>query len=207
MSVLEKRQRKLRYIAVTGMLSAVSAVLMMLSFSVPFMPFFIKMDFSEMPALIASFSIGPWAGVTVCLVKNLINLPFTNTGGVGELSNFVLGAVFVATAGVIYRRKKNRKRALLGSVLGAACMAALSLPSNYFVMYPIYGKLMPLDQILGLYQAIAPGVDGLLQCLLFFNVPYTFFKGAADAAVTFWLYKPISRLIHQEGKRSKKDTI
>ena len=101
----------MRFIAVTGILGAVSTVLMMLSFSVPFMPSFIKFDFSELPALIAAFSMGPLSGVAVCLIKNLINLTMTTTGGVGELSNFILGACLVLPAGLIYKYRKNRKTA------------------------------------------------------------------------------------------------
>jgi riboflavin transporter FmnP len=190
-----KRNQKIRFIVVTAMLGALSAVLMMLSFSVPFMPSFIKMDFSEMPALVASFSMGPVSGVLVCLIKNLINVTMTTTGGVGELSNFVLGVCLVLPAGLIYRRRKNRVSALVGALVGSLVMAIVSLPSNYFVMYPVYSKFMPIEQIVGMYQAIFPGVDGLLSCLLLFNVPYTFLKGAIDTLLTFLIYKHISPLI------------
>ena len=186
---------KIRFIAVTGILSAASAILMMLSFSVPFMPSFIKMDFSELPALIASYCMGPLSGVLVCLIKNLINLPMTTTGGVGELSNFVLGCCLVLPAGLLYRYRKNRKFALIGALVGSLTMALVSLPSNYFVMYPIYTKFLPLDKIIGMYQAIFPGVNGLFSCLLIFNVPYTFLKGALDTVLTFLLYKRISPLL------------
>ena len=81
-------KKQVRYLAMTAILAAVSAVLMMISFSVPLVPSFLKMDISEMPALIATFSMGPVSGVLVCLIKNLINLPMTTTGGVGELANF-----------------------------------------------------------------------------------------------------------------------
>ena len=107
-------------ITVTAMLSAVAAVLMFVDFSVPFMPAFIKMDISELPALLASFSIGPWYGVAVCLVKNLINCLRTSTGCVGELSNFMLGAIFTGLAGLIYQRfqnHKSRKGALIGVIV------------------------------------------------------------------------------------------
>ena len=186
---------KIRFIAVTGILSAASAILMMLSFSVPFMPSFIKMDFSELPALIAAYCMGPLSGVLVCLIKNLINLPMTTTGGVGELSNFVLGCCLVLPAGLLYRYRKNRKFALIGALVGSLTMALVSLPSNYFVMYPIYTKFLPLDKIIGMYQAIFPGVNGLFSCLLIFNVPYTFLKGALDTVLTFLLYKRISPLL------------
>lgn len=195
---IEKRRKRstLRYITATAVLSALSTVLMMLSFSVPFMPSFLKLDFSELPALIASFSMGPVSGVLVCLIKNLLNLPFSATGGVGELCNFLLGACFVLPAGLIYRFRKNRRAALLAALLGALVMAFASLPLNYFISYPMYMKFLPLEQIIGLYQAIFPGVNGLFQCLLIFNVPFTFLKGLLDTILTFLVYKRISPLIH-----------
>ena len=207
MSIHEKNRRRVRYIAVTGMLSALSTILMMISFSVPFMPSFIKLDFSEMPALIAAFSMGPLAGVAVCFVKNLINLPFTTTACVGEFANFLLGCCLVLPAGLLYQYRKNRKMALIGSLLGAATMAAVGLPLNYFVTYPIYAKVLPLQVIVGMYQAIAPGVDGLFWCLLFFNVPFTFLKGGLDAAITFLVYKRISPLIHGKKKIVQQDDV
>lgn len=195
---IEKRRKRipLRYITATAVLSALSTVLMMLSFSVPFMPSFLKLDFSELPALIASFSMGPVSGVLVCLIKNLLNLPFSTTGGVGELCNFLLGTCFVLPAGLIYRFRKNRRTALLAALLGAMVMAFASLPFNYFITYPMYMKFLPLEQIIGMYQAIFPGVNGLFQCLLIFNVPFTFLKGLLDTILTFLVYKRISPLIH-----------
>ena len=117
----------IRYLTVTAMLSAVAFILMFLDFSVPFMPAFIEMDISELPALIGAFSFGPVCGVIVCLVKNLMHLLITTTGGVGEISNFILGAVFVFPAGWIYKRKKTRKRAFLGSLAGAVFFALVSV--------------------------------------------------------------------------------
>ncbi len=93
-----------RKIVMTALLGSLATVLMLLDFSVPFMPAFIKMDLSELPALIASFSIGPVSGIAVCLIKNLINLTRTSTAGIGELSNFLLGVMFVAPAGLSHRR-------------------------------------------------------------------------------------------------------
>ena len=192
---VNKRSQSVRFVVMTGVLSAVATVLMMLSFSVPFMPSFIKMDFSELPALIASFSMGPISGVMVCLIKNLINLPMTTTGGVGELSNFLLGVCLVMPAGLVYRFRKSRRAAFLAALAGSVIMGLTSLPLNYFLTYPIYAKILPIEAIVGMYQAIFPGVDGLFSCLLIFNVPYTFLKGLIDTLLTFVLYKRISPLI------------
>ncbi len=192
---VNKRSQNIRFIVMTGVLSAVATVLMMFSFSVPFMPSFIKMDFSELPALIATFSMGPISGVMVCLIKNLINLTMTTTGGVGELSNFLLGVCLVLPAGLVYRFRKNRRAAFLAALAGSVIMGLASLPLNYFLTYPIYAKILPIEAIVGMYQAIFPKVDGLLSCLLIFNVPYTFLKGLIDTLLTFLLYKRISPLI------------
>lgn len=186
---------RIRFIVTTGVFSAVAAALMMLSFSVPIMPSFIKLDFSELPALIAAYAMGPMAGVSVCFLKNLINLPFSTTGCVGELSNFLLGCLFVIPAGVLYKIKRNRKMAILGATFGALLMAIGSLPINYYLTYPIYSKFLPMESIIGMYQAIFPVVDNLFECLLIFNVPYTFVKGLLNAIIAFLIYKHISKLI------------
>ena len=194
-TVYSSRTRKTRKMVMTAMLAAVSSVLMFFSFNVPLMPGFIKMDFSELPALIASFALGPVSGVAVCLVKNLVNLFFTTTGGVGELSNFLLGSLFVAPAGIVYRKIKGRKGALVGSLIGAAAMAVCSVFSNYYVVYPIYTAFMPMEAILGMYRAINPQVENLWQALLWFNMPFTFLKGMCSVAITFCIYKKISPII------------
>lgn len=200
----EKKARpvtiNIRYITVTAMLSAVGFILMFLEFSVPFVPSFIKMDLSELPALIGSFAMGPLCGVMVCLIKNLFHLLITTTGGVGEFSNFILGVAFVLPAGIIYKRKKSRKSALIGSVVGALFMAVLSVASNYFIVYPFYSMLMPMDVIISMYQAILPSVDGLLECLVVFNMPFTFVKGIFSVIITFITYKHISPILKGSGK-------
>ena len=190
-----------RALAVTGILSGVSAVLMMFSFPIPaIIPGFIKMDFSELPALLASFALGPWYGVLVCLVKNVINVTMTTTGGVGELANFLLGAAFVLPAGCFYRYGKNRKGALVGSAVGAVACAAISFPINYWITYPFYAKAMiPMDAIVGMYSAILPGTDTLEECLLYFNLPFTLVKGCIVVAMAFLIYKPLSPIL--KGKK------
>ena len=189
---------KTHKIAVTAILSAVATVLMFISFPIPFLiPPFVKMDFSELPALLAAFSMGPVSGVMVCLVKNLINLLFTTTSGVGELCNFLLGVCFVIPAGWIYKVRRTRSGALLASGAGAVAMAALSVPVNYFISYPFYTTFMPLDTIIGMYQDLLPSVDGLLACLLIFNMPFTLLKGILDVALAFLIYKPLSPLLHK----------
>lgn len=189
---------KIRKMTFTAMLGAVATVLMFVDFSVPFMPSFIKMDISELPALLAGFAYGPLSGVCVCLIKNLINLLRTTTSGVGELSNFMLGVAFILPSSIIYKKMKTRKGAVIGSVVGAVLMAVLSLPINYFITYPFYSNFMPIDVIISMYQEIMPSVDGLLACLIIFNVPFTLMKGVIDAIICFLIYKPLSPILHKK---------
>ncbi len=188
---------RVRALTVTAMLSAIAFVLMFLDFSVPLIPSFVKMDISELPALLAAFALGPVYGTVVCLVKNLIHLMITSTAGAGELCNFLLGASFVIPAGLLYRRMKSRKGALIGVLIGSVIMALFSIPLNYYVTYPIYSNFMPIDVILGMYQAIRPSVNSLLECLIVFNAPFTLVKGLIDAALCFLIYKSLSPILHK----------
>ncbi|MBR2928593.1 MAG: ECF transporter S component [Oscillospiraceae bacterium] len=191
-------QKKTHKITITAMMAAVGVLLQFLEFPMPFLvPPFVKMDFSELPALLASFSLGPVYGVAVCLLKNCFKLLTTYSGGIGELGNFLMGAAYVWVAGVIYRRIKTRRGALIGSALGSVAMAVASVPINYFITYPFYTKLMPLEAIMEAYASIRPGANGLLQCLLLFNMPFTFVKGILVAAVCFLIYKSLSPLLHR----------
>ena len=183
-------------IAVMGIMSAIGFILMVLEFPLPFIiPPFIKFDFSELPAIITAFALGPVQGIVVCLVKNLLHLFITSTAGVGELSNFILGAIFVGSAGIIYKYKKTRMGALVGSLLGAILMAVISIATNYFITYPFYTNFMPMEGIIGAYQAILPSADSLLKCLVIFNLPFNFIKGIIDAVICFVVYKKLSPIL------------
>lgn len=188
-----------RRIVMTSILAAVSTVLMFLNFSLPFVPSYLKIDFSEFPALLASFSLGPLSGAAVCFVKNLINAFSSTTSGVGELSNFILGVLFVVPAGVYYKKHKTRKGAVASVVIGTVVMSVASVATNYFLVYPAYSLIMPIDAIVGMSAAIIPSVDSIMKVILVFNVPFTLLKGVLNTIVTFVVYKRISPIL--QGRR------
>ncbi len=197
---------RVRRLAATAVLAAVSSVLMFFGFNVPLMPSFIKLDFSELPALLAAYTIGPLSGVAVCLVKNLVNLLFTTTGGVGELSNFLLGATFTLVAGALYHhshKPHTRPYAVLWGVCGAVAMGGISMLTNYYITYPVYMKLfMPREVILGMYQTFLPWVDNLWAALAIFNLPFTCVKGLLSVLIFLFIYKLLTPIvsIHCEPK-------
>lgn len=183
-------------LVVTAMLTAVAVALQYVEFPVPLVPSFLKMDLSDIPELIGAFIVGPVGGVMIAFLKNLIHLPVSQSQFVGELSNFLLGAAFAFTAGMIYKYHKSRKGALVACAAGAAVMALISLPTNYFVVYPVYAQLFGgMDLIVSMYKSILPASDTLLKSLVIFNVPFTLVKGVLCTVVTMLIYKPLSNLI------------
>lgn len=195
-----------RRLVFTALLGALAVVLMkFLSFPLPVIPSFITFDFSDVPALLASLTMGPVSGAAVCLIKNLVGLLFGSaTGGVGELSNFILSCLLVIPAGVIARKTTHTTMHVIFACLaGAVSMALLGVVTNYFVVYPLYTAVMPMEAIIGMYQAIWPGADSLLKCLVVFNMPFTFVKGLVAVVISVPLYRKL-RPVFNGSFRSEK---
>ncbi|MCM1334850.1 MAG: ECF transporter S component [Bacteroides sp.] len=199
--------KKTRFLTITAILSAFAAVLQFLEFPIPFLiPTFVKFDFSDLPALIAAFLVSPLSGVAVCVVKNIVHLLFTQSAGIGELANALIGIVMVISAGLIYRRKPTRRAALVGCIVGSLTAAVLSVFVNYYISYPFYMRFTPLETILELYRELNGGVGTLWDALILFNAPFTLLKFAIVSAITFAVYKPLSNAVKRvwgaEGKES-----
>ncbi len=188
-----------RVMAGSAMLSALAVVLQFIEFPLPMlMPPFIKFDVSDLPPLIGAFAYGPLAGVLIELIKNLIHCAVTKSAAIGELSNFILGACFTATAGAVYRHHKTKRTAIIGAVCGSVVMGLVSVVSNYYIVYPFYYRaFMPEEVVLSAYQAILPGVTSILQCLFIFNLPFTIVKGVICTLIAIPVYKPLRKILKQ----------
>jgi len=195
-----KSKFSVRYVVVTAMLAAVAFALQFLEFSIPvIIPGFVKLDVSDLPALMGSFSLGPVCGVIIAFLKNLLKVLIKGTYSacIGEVCNFGLNAAFAVTAGLIYKYHKNIKGAIAGSLTGALVMGLFSVPLNYFLVYPFYAlSFGGMEAIIASYQVILPAADSLIKCLLIFNLPFTIFKGLLCALICFLIYKPLSPILH-----------
>ena len=186
-----------------AMLSAVDTVLMLVEFPLPFIaPSFYELDFSEVPVLIGAFAMGPLAGAIIELIKILLNfvLNGTMTAGVGELANFLMGCAFVVPAGIIYKKSKTKKNAVIGMVTGVICMAVAGCILNGAVLLPAYGKAfgMPTDAFVQMGSAIFPVINNIFTFCLFCVVSFNLIKGVVVSVMTLLLYKYISRLLKGE---------
>ena len=152
-------------LTVAAMLSAVAFILMFIEFPLPMLiPSFVKMDFSDLPALLGAFALGPVYGVVISFMKNLLHIIIkgTSTACVGELCNFMLGAVFSAVAGFVYKRHKSRKTAILGmyqDILPSAdslikCLVIFNMP------FTLVKGLLDAVLCLLIYKPLSPILHG-----------------------------------------------
>ncbi len=175
-----------------GLLSAIALILMYFEFPVLPAYSFLKIDLSDIPALIGAFAFGPFAGIIIEAIKNLLVIltKGTQTGGVGELANFVVGCAFVGCAGIIYKRKKTRTMAVIALVSATIFMAIAGVIANYFVFVPLYFKGAPSSYI--------------NAYMIYGVIPLNLIKGIIISVVTLVIYKRISVLINSEVLNSKK---
>ncbi len=164
--------------------------------SLPFIiPSFIKLDLSDLPALLTAFTAGPLWGGLVCIVKNTVHLAFGSTGGIGELANGLMGVAFVVPAGIIYKYRHTKSGALIGGAVGAAAGAVVSFPVNMLITYPFYISVFfggQVDLMLDMYNEIFGTSFGLVEVLLYFNLPFTFAKYMLSVLIALLIYKPLS---------------
>lgn len=179
-----------------GMLAAISVILMLFEIPLPFAPSFYEIDFSEVPVLIGAFAMGPVAGAAIELVKILLNLVITgtDTAGVGELANFIIGCSLCLPAAIIYKRKKTRKGAMIGMVTGTALMVVIGCLINAYVMLPAYSAAfnLPIDALVQMGTAINPNITNLNTFVIFAVAPFNLLKAVLVSLIVLLIYKKIS---------------
>ncbi|MFA5577541.1 MAG: ECF transporter S component [Tissierellaceae bacterium] len=185
-----------------SVLGVISFILMFFELPLPWLaPTFMKVDISDVPSLIGAFALGPMAGVLVQLLKNVLNVVIegTTTAGVGELSNFIIGSIMAYTAGYVYFRKKTFNRAVLGLLAGTLAMTLVATISNYYIMFPLYGKLMGLDVqvFIDMGAAINKNIVDLKSMMILSIVPFNILKGLGITAITILIYKRVSPILHK----------
>lgn len=201
------------YIAKIAVLSAISFVLYMYAkFNLPFMfPAFLDIQFSELPALLAGFSMGPFAGALVIIIKCLIKLPFSSTAMVGELMDIILGLTYILPASIIYNKKKTRKSAVVGLAVGTLSATVLSMLFNRVIAIPFYVTLYfnnNFDNIVNMLSALYPGLTrgNFYNYYIFLGVlPFNLLRLGLVSIITFLVYKRLSKLLHWEIPAKKKN--
>ena len=179
-----------------GMLAAVAVILMIFEIPLPFAPAFYEIDFSEVPVMVGCFAMGPLAGALIELVKILLNFVITgtDTAGVGELANFIIGCSLCVPAGLIYRRNRTRKNALIGMITGTLLMTVIGCVINAFVLLPTYAVALGLsmDKLVAMGTAVNSGITGISTFVMFAVAPFNLLKGILVSVTVFLIYKKLS---------------
>ena len=196
-------------IAIMAILTAISFVLyMFVKFPLPFMfPSFLDMQISDLPALLGGFALGPVEGCLIIIIKCCIKMPFTSTACIGELGDIAIGIANVLPASLIYRFLKNRKGAILGLLAGMLTAVAVALLMNWLVLIPFYAKQFGMNAIVGMMQSLYPDItaDTVYNYYLPLAViPFNILRCLVCGLVTYFTYKPLSKILHWEVKSKKK---
>ncbi|MCR5465928.1 MAG: ECF transporter S component [Lachnospiraceae bacterium] len=205
----QKEQRKSRnkqsfyrtyMITLIGVLSAAAAGLMLLEFPLLFIaPEFYKFDFSDLPAIIGSFALGPVAGVSIEALKNLLKILFvgSKTNYIGELANFGVGVCYVLPASLLYYYRKTKKRAVAGLALSTVVCVTVGSLLNAFVLLPAYSKLYgaPMEYFIGKGTEVHGIIKNLQTFILFAVAPFNLLKYGVISLITILIYKRISRVL------------
>ncbi|HFD2044941.1 TPA: ECF transporter S component [Clostridium perfringens] len=163
-----------------SLLSAIAVILMYIDFPViPIFPW-LKIDLSDVPALMGAFAFGPLAGVIIELMKNLLILIVKGTGTafVGELANFLVGVALVWPAAMVYKKNKTKKTAVLGMALGILCIEVVGILANVYLLLPAYGMAMSKAELM---QYVTVGL-----------IPFNGIKAILVCGITYALYKKVS---------------
>ena len=183
-----KKNVNLRRFVTIAMLGSISFVFMLLNFPLPGLPSFLKIDFSDVPALIAVITMGPIAGILVELLKNLLEWIYVGspTGvPVGQMANFATGVLFILPVYYVYNKYTSVKGLLAGLVVATVSMTVGMALLNYIAFIPMYAYFM--DFHLDTYETIVLGI-----------IPFNLIKGVMLIAIVLLLFKTMSKWISQQ---------
>lgn len=190
-----KKKMSVQYLTRIAVLTALASILFLIE--IPVVAFY-KLDLSNLPVLLGAFSMGPMAGIIILLLKSFIGMLHSTSMYVGELADFIMGAAYVLPAALLYGRRKNRKNALVGMIVGTLCMIVVAVLVNWKIMIPFYMNAfgMPMEAVIGMATKVLPFVDTQWELLMYVTAPFNLLKGIVLSLLTYLLYKRLSPLLH-----------
>ena len=182
-----------------AILTAIASILFLIE--IPVVAFY-RLDLSNIPVLLGTFSMGAVPGLIILFLKSAIGLLHSNSAGVGELADFIMGAALILPAAFIYHRNKTRKSAIIGMIIGmiigTLCTAIVGVLVNKFIMIPFYMGAFHMDMQGILDFAKVTGIDTELKLLLLITAPFNLLKGTVLCVITGLIYKPLSPILHEK---------
>ena len=198
-AVYEKGNKKLfstKQVVMIGMFAAISYVLMLIHLPVKYMGF-LEMEFSDIPAIIATMVYGPISGICIEFIKNLIKvLTASTTGGTGEIANFIISMGYILPLGIVYHNLKGKKKTVIACIAATVGMVVVGIFINYFVTVPLYAKLFGGEEtVIGVCQATIPAIKSLGTVVILGITPFNVVKGILMSIVGVVCYKAVGKTI------------
>ena len=185
-----------------AMFGAVSLVLMLIDFPLPFAPAFLKFDFADLPAILGTFMMGPVEGVLICVVKLILKLIVrsTETAFVGEFANLIAGMAYMLPAALLYHFKKGKSGAVLSLAVGTLAVSLIGILTNMYLMFPAYSKLygLPMDVIIGMGTEVNGHITNMLTLMVFAVLPFNVVKYGLVSVITFFVYKRLKHVLFRD---------
>lgn len=183
-------------LAKIGILSAVAYILMFISVPLPIFPSFLKLDISDIPAIFGGISMGPLAGFAIALIKNLLQIGVSFTGGVGEIANAIIAGTYVVIISYVYSKRSDVSGVIKGAILGAIGMTIMGCVANYFVVTPLYGAVFGgLDVIIAMGTALNPRIHNLFTFVIWVYAPFNLIKATVMTICVLPLYKKMDKIL------------
>ncbi|URZ03784.1 ECF transporter S component [Clostridium felsineum] len=197
------KNSKLSTLIKISLLSVIGFILMFIELPIPIFPSFLKIDISDLPALLGAFAMGPIAGIIIELVKNVLHLLRTQTAGTGELANFIVGSMLVLVSGAMYKHKKTKTNAVISLSAGVIVMSVVASVLNYFIFLPLYETLLhfPIKEIVKTGHAINSSINDLNSFVVYSILPFNLIKGVVISVLTMVMYKRVSPMLHRETEK------
>ncbi len=184
-----------------SILSAIGYILMFISVPLPMLfPEFLKIDISDLTALLGGISLGPMVGISIAFLKNLLQFitGMSTTGGVGEIANFLIGGSFVFTVSYIYSKKRNVSGVIIGLISGIVIMTIVGCIANYFIILPFYSTIgFSIDAVVSMGSKINPAINDKLTFVIWIIAPFNILKSGIMSLLTLPMYKKTEKILNR----------
>lgn len=184
----------------SGILGSIGYILMFISTPIPMLfPEFLRIDISDITGVIGGLVLGPFAGVMIELIKNLLQYltGMSTTNGIGEFANFLIGSALVIVVSYIYKLKHNLKGAILALVCGVIAMTIVGSITNYLIILPFYSTIMPIEAVIEMGSIINPRIVNTVSFIIWIIVPFNLIKGSVIAFITLILLKKTEKILNK----------
>lgn len=173
-------------IAYMAIFTALAYVITFLEFPIfPAAPF-LKLDFANVFFMIEGFIFGPVEAIVSIGIKELLCFADSQTGGVGEIANFLMSIAYVIAPSLGYRFLKGRKWVAVFLAIACALQMGIGMLVNRYINFPFFG--------------MGDRFGEFWYWVLAFNA----IKSVSISVAVFLIYKPLSRFIKMTTEKFDK---